>query len=186
MFFADAEIAAAALGIALTHRGKHLGADIPMCGVPVHAVDHYLQKLIRLGHKVAICEQMEDPAAARKRGAKAVVKRAVVRLITPGTITEETLLDTASFNHLAALAWLKGTDEMALAWCDISTGDLAVILTERGRLSADLARLAPAELLVADVALDDPLLGQLAKECGAALSPLPLSRFDSRRRSTGC
>ncbi len=179
MFFADAEIAAGVLGIALTKRGKHLGDDIAMCGVPVHAVDHYLQKLIRHGHKVALCEQMEDPAEAKKRGAKSVVKRAVIRLITPGTITEETLLDVAAVNHLAALAWLKGTDEMALAWCDISTGDFAVTLTERARLASDLSRLSAVELILPDAVLDEPMLARLAQESGAALSPLPSSRFDS-------
>ena len=179
MFFADAETASAALGIALTKRGRHLGDDIPMCGVPVHAVDHYLQKLIRLGHKVAICEQLEDPAEAKKRGSKSVVKRDVIRLVTPGTITEETLLDVAAVNHLAALAWLQGADELALAWCDISTGDFTVTATDRSRLAADLARVAPSELLIADAALDDAMLGRLAKESGAAISPLPASRFDS-------
>jgi DNA mismatch repair protein MutS len=180
MFFADAETASAVLGIALTKRGKHLGEDIPMCGVPVHAVDHYLQKLIRHGHKVAICEQMEDPAEAKKRGSKSVVRRDVIRLITPGTLTEETLLDTGAVNHLAALAWLKGTDDMALAWCDISTGDLSVTLSDRTRLASDLSRIAASELILADQALDDALLGRLAQESGAALSPLPASRFDSQ------
>ncbi|MFO1033479.1 MAG: DNA mismatch repair protein MutS [Hyphomicrobiales bacterium] len=179
MFFADAETAAKALGIALTKRGKHQGDDIPMCGVPVHAVDHYLQKLIRLGHKVAVCEQMEDPAEARKRGSKSVVKRDVVRLITPGTLTEETLLDDARVNHLACLSWLKGTDDLALAWCDISTGEFAVTTTARPRLASDLARLAPSEILCADGALDDAGLKTVLRETGAALSPLPVSRFDS-------
>ena len=104
LFFADAEKASATLGIALTKRGKHLGDDIPMCGVPFHAAEHYLQKLIRGGHRVAICEQMEDPADAKKRGAKSVVKRDVVRLVTPGTLTEDSLLDSGARNHLAALA----------------------------------------------------------------------------------
>jgi DNA mismatch repair protein MutS len=179
MFFADAEVAAKTLGIALTKRGKHLGDDIPMCGVPVHAVDHYLQKLIRSGHKVAVCEQMEDPAEAKKRGSKSVVKRDVVRTITPGTLTEETLLDTGSVNHLVGLAWLKGSDEMALGWCDISTGDFAVAATSRQRLAADLARLSPAEILCADATLDDAALKRYLEETGAALSPLPQSRFDS-------
>jgi DNA mismatch repair protein MutS len=179
MFFADAEAASQALGIALTKRGKHLGEDIPMCGVPVHAVDHYLEKLIRSGFKVAICEQLEDPAEAKKRGAKSVVKRDVTRLITPGTITEDTLLEAGSVNHLAALAWLKGTDELALAWCDISTGDFAVAETSRTRLAADLARIAPSELLLGDACLDEPALARMARESGAALSPLPMSRFDS-------
>ena len=92
LFFSDAEIASRALGITLTKRGKHLGEDIPMCGVPVHAADDYLQKLIALGHRVAVCEQVEDPAEAKKRGSKSVVRRDVVRLVTPGTITEDRLL----------------------------------------------------------------------------------------------
>ena len=103
LFFEDAEIASRALGIALTKRGKHLGQDIPMCGVPVHAADDYLQRLIATGHRVAVCEQIEDPAEARKRGPKAVVRRDVVRLVTPGTLTEETLLDARSHNFLTAL-----------------------------------------------------------------------------------
>ncbi len=89
LFFEDASIASRALGIALTKRGKHLGEDIPMCGVPVHAADEYLQRLIAQGHRVAVCEQIEDPAEARKRGPKAVVRRDVVRLVTPGTLTED-------------------------------------------------------------------------------------------------
>src|SRR6476469_2303972 len=104
LFFADAEIASRALGIALTKRGKHEGADIPMCGVPIHAADHYLQKLIALGHRVAVCEQIEDPAEARKRGYKSVVRRDVIRLVTPGTITEESLLDGGRNNFLASVA----------------------------------------------------------------------------------
>ncbi len=104
LFFEDAEIAARALGIVLTKRGKHLGRDIPMCGVPVIRADEYLHRLIAQGHRVAVCEQMEDPAAARKRGSKSVVKRDVVRLVTPGTLTEDTLLDARRNNYLLALA----------------------------------------------------------------------------------
>src|SRR6201984_423782 len=104
LFFDDAEIAARALGIVLTKRGKHLGRDIPMCGVPVHRADEYLNRLIALGHRVAVCEQLEDPAEARKRGSKSVVKRNVVRLVTPGTLTEDTLLDARRHNYLLALA----------------------------------------------------------------------------------
>jgi DNA mismatch repair protein MutS len=124
LFFDDAVEAARTLGIALTKRGKHLGEDIAMCGVPVHAMDHYLQKLIRHGHRVAVCEQLEDPAEAKKRGSKSVVKRDVVRLITPGTLTEDSLLDVRSTNHLSALVVHKGSGDMALAYADISTGDL--------------------------------------------------------------
>ena len=93
LFFDDAEVASRALGIVLTKRGKHLGRDIPMCGVPVHRADEYLHRLIALGHRVAVCEQLEDPAEAKKRGAKSVVRRDVIRLVTPGTLTEDSLLD---------------------------------------------------------------------------------------------
>src|SRR5207302_8828358 len=103
LFFEDAEVAARALGIVLTKRGKHLGADIPMCGVPIHRADEYLQRLIRQGFRVAVCEQLEDPAEARKRGSKAVVRRDVVRLVTPGTLTEDSLLDAKARNYLTAV-----------------------------------------------------------------------------------
>ncbi|MBC8036004.1 MAG: DNA mismatch repair protein MutS [Rhizobiales bacterium] len=179
MFFADAELAARDLGIALTKRGKHLGEDIPMCGVPVHAADGYLQRLIRLGHRVAVCEQMEDPAEARKRGSKAVVRRDVVRLVTPGTLTEDTLLDSRSHNYLAALARVKGDGELALAWADISSGDLAVMTTGPERLAADLARLDAREIVVADSILTDAALSGILDDAGMPVTPLPASRFDS-------
>ena len=104
LFFEDAEVACRALGIVLTKRGKHLGRDIPMCGVPVHRSDEYLHRLIALGHRVAVCEQLEDPAEAKKRGSKSVVRRDVVRLVTPGTLTEDTLLDARRNNYLLAIA----------------------------------------------------------------------------------
>ncbi|MEX0628034.1 MAG: DNA mismatch repair protein MutS, partial [Cucumibacter sp.] len=107
LFFEDAEIASRALGIALTKRGKHLGADIPMCGVPIHAAQDYLKRLIALGHRVAVCEQVEDPAEARKRGGKSVVRRDVVRLVTAGTLTEDDLLPARASNYLLALAMLR-------------------------------------------------------------------------------
>ena len=129
LFFEDAEIAARDLGITLTKRGKHMGQDIPMCGVPVHAADAYLQRLIRLGHRVAVCEQLEDPVEARKRGSKAVVRRDVIRLVTPGTLTEDNLLDSRSNNFLASIARHKGTGDLALAWADISSGELAVMIS---------------------------------------------------------
>ena len=130
LFFEDAIAASEALGIVLTKRGKHLGQDIPMCGVPVHRSDEYLQKLIRLGYRVAVCEQLEDPAEARKRGSKAVVRRDVVRLVTPGTLTEDSLLDTKARNYLTAVfcaAATEGEDRaIALASLDISTGEFEV------------------------------------------------------------
>ncbi len=179
MFFADAEVAARDLGIALTKRGKHLGEDIPMCGVPVHAADGYLQRLIRFGHRVAVCEQMEDPAEARRRGSKAVVRRGVVRLVTPGTLTEDSLLDSRSHNYLAALAGIKGDGELALAWADISSGDLAVMTTGPDRLAADLARLDCREILVSDSVLADGTISAVLGGAGVPLTPLPASRFDS-------
>src|SRR5208283_1535447 len=130
----DAAAASRALGIMLTKRGKHLGEDIPMCGVPVERANDYLQKLIALGHRVAVCEQLEDPAEARKRGAKAVVRRDVVRLVTPGTITEEALLDAQRNNYLLAAARSRTSsaeDRFALAWIDISTGEFRITETDR-------------------------------------------------------
>src|SRR6187401_2848290 len=115
LFFEDAETASRALGIVLTKRGKHLGRDIPMCGVPVIRSDEYLHRLIALGHRVAVCEQTEDPAEAKKRGSKSVVRRDVVRLVTPGTITEETLLDASRNNYLLAIARARASSESEAA-----------------------------------------------------------------------
>ncbi len=179
LFFEDAEVAASALGITLTKRGKHLGQDIPMCGVPVHAADAYLQKLIRMGHRVAVCEQMEDPSEAKKRGSKSVVKRDVVRLVTPGTLTEDNLLDSRSHNFLASVTRSKATGEMAIAWADISSGELAVMATAAARLPADLTRLDPREIIAADGLLADPEFSSLLDRAGAPVTPLPSVRFDS-------
>lgn len=179
LFFEDAEIASRALGIALTKRGKHQGHDIPMCGVPIHAASQYLQKLIRLSHRVAICEQMEDPAEAKKRGSKSVVKRDVVRLVTPGTLTEDALLDANSHNYIACLVATNGNPNLALAWADISSGEFAVQITNDQRLSADLARLEPKELLLPDFLAADPRIGGIIDQLGLAITTLPFSRFDS-------
>ncbi len=161
LFFEDAEIASQALGIVLTKRGKHLENDIPMCGVPVHAAQDYLKKLIALGHRVAICEQMEDPAEAKKRGSKSVVRRDVVRLVTPGTLTEEDLLPPRTNNFLAALAIIPHDEvECALAWADISTGETWVTGLKKSALNDELSRISPAELIVAQttlLGLDEPL-----------------------------
>src|SRR6267142_908561 len=137
LFFEDAEIAARALGIVLTKRGKHLGSDIPMCGVPIHRSDEYLHRLIAMGHRVAVCEQLEDPAEARKRGGKSVVRRDVIRLVTPGTLTEDTLLDAKSDNYLLAIARARassGGDRIGLAWIDISTAEFIVTECSTGEL----------------------------------------------------
>jgi DNA mismatch repair protein MutS len=183
MFFEDAKHAAAALDIALTKRGQHKGVDIPMCGVPVHAAEGYLSRLIRKGFKVAICEQTEDPAEAKKRGGKAVVRRAVVRVVTPGTITEDDLLDARAHNYLTALAEAAG--EYGLAWLDVSTGEFMTQPVAPVSLGAALARLAPGELLLPERLLQKPALFELFGEWKSALSPLPSARFDSenaRRR----
>ncbi len=154
LFFEDAETAARALGIMLTKRGKHLGRDIPMCGVPVERSDEYLHRLIALGHRVAVCEQLEDPAAARRRGNKSVVRRDVVRLVTPGTLTEDTLLDATRNNYLLAIARARASaDEdsrFALAWIDISTGEFRIAECDRLGLAAAIARLEPGEIVVSD------------------------------------
>jgi len=176
LFFDDASAAAHALDIALTKRGKHLGKDIPMCGVPVHAAESYLLTLIRKGFRVAICEQLEDPAEARKkRGSKAVVKRGVVRLVTPGTLTEETLLDARQHNFLAAVATIRG--ETGLAWADMSTGDFRTMALGSAMIGPELARVSPREVLVAETA--PGFTAEVVSDLGAALTVLPDPCFDS-------
>jgi DNA mismatch repair protein MutS len=178
LFFDDAKRAAAALDIALTKRGQHAGEDIPMCGVPVHSHESYLSKLIRKGFKVAVCEQLEDPAEAKKRGSKAVVKRDVVRLITPGTLTEDALLDARAHNALAALARAEG--QIALAWADVSTGDIELQILPMDRVAAALARIAPGELLISDRLHEDDALKALWAPWDECLTLLPAARFDSQ------
>ncbi|WP_092884351.1 DNA mismatch repair protein MutS [Roseicitreum antarcticum] len=175
LFFDDAVAAAAALDIALTKRGKHLGNDISMCGVPYHAAEGYLLTLIRKGFRVAIAEQLENPAEAKKRGAKSVVRRDVVRLVTPGTLTEDSLLQARHHNYLAA--WAEVRDAGALAWVDISTGEVRVMPLSRARLMPELARLAPREVILPDTA--GPELAALVTDLGAAPTPLSRASFDS-------
>ena len=175
LFFEDAVVAAQALDIALTKRGKHQGDDIQMCGVPAHSAEAYLLTLIRKGFRVAVCEQTEDPAEARKRGSKAVVRREVVRLVTPGTLTEDSLLEARSHNFLAAYALVRG--EGALAWTDISTGAFEVSACPLVGLGPDLARLGAAELLVMDAG-DAPWSAAL-EGLGLAVTPLAPACFDS-------
>jgi len=191
MFFDDAEVASRALGIMLTKRGKHLGRDIPMCGVPVERADEYLHRLIALGHRVAVCEQLEDPAEARKRGNKSVVRRDVIRLVTPGTLTEDTLLDARRNNYLLAIARARTSgeapDRLALAWIDISTGEFRIAECERVMLAAEIARLEPGEIIVSDALYSDPDLAGLFRELNA-VTPLARDVFDgatAERRLTG-
>ena len=178
LFFEDAVVVAAALGIVLTKRGKHLGQDIPMCGVPVHRADEYLQRLIRRGYRVAVCEQLEDPAEARRRGSKAVVRRDVVRLVTPGTLTEETLLDARARNYLTAV-FAAPEDKFALASLDLSTGEMEVGLVGRADLGNELARLAPSELIAGDETLADAEVAKWIAIVKAAATPVPGASFDS-------
>ena len=181
LFFEDAEIASKALGIMLTKRGKHQGLDIPMCGVPVERSDDYLHRLIEKGFRVAVCEQMEDPAAARARGSKSVVRRDVVRLVTPGTLTEDTLLDARTNNYLLAIARARssaGGDRFGLAWIDISTCEFMVTECAGAELQATLARINPNEAIVSDALYGDGELGALLREL-PAVTPLTRDVFDS-------
>ncbi|MEM1237010.1 MAG: DNA mismatch repair protein MutS [Pseudomonadota bacterium] len=175
LFFDDAVAASAALDIALTKRGKHLGEDIPMCGVPVHAAEGYLLTLIRKGFRVAVGEQLEDPSEAKKRGSKSVVKRGVVRLVTPGTLTEDSLLEARRNNFLACYALVR--DEGALAWADVSTGEMRVTPCPRVKLGPELARLAPAEVLLSEASFAD--LEPVTAEIGTHATELIRGTFDS-------
>jgi DNA mismatch repair protein MutS len=177
LFFTDAERASAALSIVLTTRGMHLGEPIRMCGVPIHAAEGYLNRLIRGGFKVAVCEQTEDPAEAKKRGSKSVVRRDVVRVVTPGTLTEDGLLEARSHNYLCALADAAGT--LGLSWVDISTGQFRCQAIERKALPAALARLDPTEILLPERLLLQSDLYELFQDWKSALSPIPNARFDS-------
>jgi DNA mismatch repair protein MutS len=183
LFFEDAVVAAHALGIVLTKRGKHMGQDIPMCGVPIHRAEEYLQRLIRLGYRVAVCEQLEDPAEARKRGAKAVVRRDVVRLVTPGTLTEDALLDAKARNFLTALFRAPGPDggleSFALASLDISTGECEVGEVTSIDLPGELVRLSPSEIIAADAVLAAEDVKRWMGVAGAAATPVPSAYFDS-------
>ncbi|HMM89124.1 DNA mismatch repair protein MutS [Bradyrhizobium sp.] len=180
LFFEDAEIASKALGIVLTRRGKHQGMDIPMCGVPVERSEDYLHRLINAGHRVAVCEQTENPAAARARGNKSVVARGVVRLVTPGTLTEDTLLDARTNNYLLAIARARGSsggDRIGLAWIDISTSEFMVTECATVELAATLARINPNEVIVTDALYGDADLGPLLREL-PSVTPLTRDVFD--------
>ncbi|HVX98378.1 MAG TPA: DNA mismatch repair protein MutS [Pseudorhodoplanes sp.] len=180
LFFEDAEVASRALGIVLTKRGKHRGQDIPMCGVPVHRADEYLNRLIALGHRVAVCEQLEDPAEARKRGSKAVVRRDVVRLVTPGTLTEDTLLDARRNNYLLAVARARSSEpgaRFALAWIDISTAEFRIAECDGAMLAAEVARIEPGEIIVPDALYADAELAPYWRTL-AHVTPLARDVFD--------
>ena len=179
LFFEDAVRAATALDIALTKRGKHLGEPIPMCGVPVHSSEVYLQRLIKKGFRVAVCEQTESPAEAKKRGSKSVVRREVVRLVTPGTLTEDALLDARGSNLIAAVVRTRAGDH-ALAWADVSDGTFRTCACSGEDMAAQLAALSPRELVLPETMYRDAqLMAGLGVE-GIALTPQPETKFDSR------
>lgn len=181
LFFADAEIASRALGIVLTKRGKHAGSEIPMCGVPVERADDYLSRLIALGHRVAVCEQTEDPAEAKKRGPKSVVRREVVRLVTPGTITEDRLLDPASANLLLAIGRQKASESgyvYGLAAIDISTGRFSLSEVPAGELAGAVARHDPREIVLSEAIHADPTLARLWQDTKAAVVPLAQAELE--------
>src|ERR1700738_3755731 len=182
LFFDDAEVASRALGIVLTKRGKHRGQDIPMCGVPVHRSDEYLHRLIALGHRVAVCEQTEDPTEAKKRGGKSVVQRDVIRLVTAGPLTEDSLLDAKRNNYLVAVARAKlsSTDAdsaFALAYLDISTGEFRIATCDRSGLPAEIARLEPGEIIVSGALYADTELAPLWRAL-PVVTPLARDVFD--------
>jgi len=182
LFFDDAEVASRALNIVLTKRGKHLGRDIPMCGVPIERADDYLHRLIALGHRVAVCEQMEDPAEAKKRGAKSVVRRNVVRLVTPGTLTEDSLLDARRNNYLLAVARARTSSSdpsghFGLAALDISTGEFRISECDGVNLAAEIARIEPGEIIVSDALYGDAEVAPLLRTL-PAVTPLARDVFD--------
>ncbi len=176
LFFDDAVRASAALGIALTKRGQYEGEPIPMAGVPWHQAEGYLAKLIRAGFRVAVCEQLEDPAQAKKRGAKSIVRRGVVRVVTPGTLTEDGLLDARAANRLAAVAFGKGG--AAVAWADISTGAFETREIAANETEAEIAALSPAELLVCEA--NAAQVSEAARMSGAALTSRPAVKADAK------
>ena len=187
LFFGDAVVASAALSIVLTKRGKHQGEDIPMCGVPIHRADEYLQRLIKQGYRVAVCEQLEDPAEARKRGPKAVVKRDVVRLVTPGTITEEALLEAKARNYLTAIfcetpreiGAFSPEARLALASLDLSTGELEVASIAGTDAPGEIVRLSPSEVLLVPSLLQQEVVTRTLTHTGAKPTEFHATYFDA-------
>lgn len=177
LFFEDAQRAAKALDIALTRRGQFQGKDIPMCGVPAHAYENYLARLIRQGFHVAICEQTEDPATAKKRGAKSIVTREVVRIVTPGTVTEDSLLEARATNFLCCLVAVG--DQYALAWLDLAHAAPQVQALAAAGVGAALAALHPKEILLSQKLVETPELFETLAQWRNQLTPQANSRFDS-------
>ncbi len=188
LFFDDAEVASRALEIVLTKRGKHEGEDIRMCGVPIERADDYLNRLIALGHRVAVCEQLEDPAEAKKRGAKSVVRRDVVRLVTPGTITEERLLEPGRSRLLVAVQKVRqseGRHAYGLAALDLSTGAFTLSETDEAGLAAEIARLEPGEVVASQAVCDERLFAQIVADMRVPATPLARDGGDAAAPSAG-
>jgi len=177
LFFEDAIKASKALDLTLTHRGHHGGQEVPMCGVPFHAYENYLARLIRQGFHVAICEQTEDPAEAKKRGGKSIVMREVVRIVTPGTVTEDSLLNARDSNFLACLA--QTGEILALAWIDLADGQPCTEAVTADTLAASLARISPTEILLSQKLIETPDFYDVFASWRDVLTPQPSSRFDS-------
>jgi DNA mismatch repair protein MutS len=173
LFFEDAKIAAAELDITLTARGQNKGEPIPMAGVPYHAAEGYLARLIKSGHRVAVCEQLESPEEAKKRGYKAVVKRDVVRIVTPGTLTEDSLLDARSANILCAVTVSASGVSCGLALADVSTGRFEVFAIPPENLGETLGAIRPKELLLDEASHGLPLVSQVLDAVDVAVTPRP-------------
>ena len=176
LFFDDAKIAAPVMDVVLTRRGRHDGLDIPMCGVPIHSSDMYLSRLTRAGFKVAVCEQVELPSEAKKRGPKSIVKREITRIVTAGTITDESLLEAKKNNFLLSLSWRR--DEVGAAWVDISTGEIGIEkLASVSDIKALVSRLDPAEILASDLAKEESFFLNIVNDFSSYLTYLPNSKF---------
>ena len=173
LFFQDAVDAADILGITLTSRGEHDGKPIPMAGVPYHSAEGYLANLIKSGRRIAVCEQLESPAEAKKRGYKEVVRRGVVRIVTPGTVTEDAILPAREGQALAAIGVAGGGAEVSLAICDVSTGAFEIISAEPELLADTLAALPIREAVVSDTDLERPLIQMALEATHAATTPRP-------------
>ncbi len=185
LFFDDAIKAAKLLNIVLTKRGNSCGQEIPMCGVPAHSSESYLHKLIDLGFKVAICDQLETADEAKKRGYKSIVKRDVVRVVTPGTIIEDSLLEDKSNNYLASI--VEQNDEYAISWLELSTGKFFHTLTSLKALDSDLLRISPRELLISEKFTEDEKIRSVLKNYKISITQHAQSFFEySKSHRTLC
>ena len=180
LFFEDARKAAHTLGLVLTYRGFYDGKEVPMCGVPFHAYENYLVRLIRNGYKVAICEQMEKPEEAKKRGSTAIVKRDVIRIVTSGTLTEDALLNSRQNNFLTVI--VASGAEYGFAWADMSTGEFFTQTATDESFNTLLDRIKPAEIIVADNFMT--VHPYLFKSRSEKIETLSFSEFDYKNNKS--